>query len=94
MNFGANALNTVNKAVCVANMTNKFDELAVAEGRDELKELVAANGQFLVRGHARGKFVAKGRARGHVVARGCARGEVVAKGQKAGPEAKLRPKAG
>jgi hypothetical protein len=36
LNFGADAFNTVDEAVGEANMTNKLDEFAVAEGRDEL----------------------------------------------------------
>jgi hypothetical protein len=67
--------------VVMANMANELD---VTKGRDELKELIAAKGQVLARGHAGGKVVAKGRARGHVVARGCARGKVVAKGRARG----------
>jgi hypothetical protein len=78
--FGANAFNTVDKAVGVTNTTNKLDELAVVEGRDEFKELVVAKGQVLARGCARGEVVAKGRAIGHVVTRGRARGKVVGKG--------------
>ncbi len=47
----------VDKAISMANMANELD---VAKGCDELKELIAAKGQVLARGHARGKVVAKG----------------------------------
>ncbi len=84
--------------VVMANMANELD---VAKGRDELKELVAAKGQVLARGHSRGKVVAKGQARGHVVARGRARGGLWPKAgpeamwwPEATPEANLWPKAG
>jgi hypothetical protein len=35
LNFGANASNTVDEAVGVANTTNKLDEVAVADGQAE-----------------------------------------------------------
>jgi hypothetical protein len=39
LNFGANVFSIVDKAVGVANTTNKLDELAVAKGRGELNSL-------------------------------------------------------
>ncbi len=71
LNFGAKAFNPVDKAVDVADTTNKLDELAVAKGR--------AKGHVVAKGRAESHVVAKGRARGQVVAKGRARGRVVAK---------------
>ncbi len=46
--------------LAVVVMANMANELVVAKGCDELKDLVTAKGQVLARGRARGKFVAKG----------------------------------